>query len=333
MRRPRAGAGRRRRPVPRVRRRSPPRPREGRRPPTEAATLPSRTTRPTRPTRSTTRSRRTGEPRPRGRRSRKAGRRGLHLPRRFKGKLGARARHRARRAREAAERPRGRDDHLRRLLARAGGVRGRAGSAAVHLDAPAGVVGRALDQRGRARRPEPHPGDRREVPPAPAGDRGRAPRPAAAEGPGVRRDRQLPGPALHRRPPDRDARGRHPRRAGQHLRRPPHGADVPGGRVGRVRPGPPADPDGGLAAAPERRELPRLLAPRRDRRLLLPDPRVLRRPARGGGGRGAEPPLAAHDPGRSTASSASCSWCGARCGPCARCSAGSSATRTSASPM
>ena len=149
-----------------------------------------------------------GEPRPRGRRSRKAGppRPAPAAP--LQGQARRRARHRARGARDAAERLRGRGDHLRRLLARAGGVPGRAGPAAVHLDAPAGVVGGALDQRGRARRPDPHPGDRREVPPAPAGDRGRAPRPAAAEGPGVRRDRQLPGPALHRRSPDRDAGGR-----------------------------------------------------------------------------------------------------------------------------
>ena len=151
---------------------------------------------------------------------------------------------------------RGRGDHLRRLLARAGGVPRRAGRHRVHSGAPAGVVGRALDQRGRARRPDPHPGDRREIPPAPAGDRGRV-RPQRPKVQAYDETESYQA-RLFIVARDRDPGRQHPRRAGQHLRRPQDGSDFPGGRVGRLRPGAPADPDGGLAAAPERRELPRL---------------------------------------------------------------------------
>ena len=136
--------------------------------------------------------------------------------------------------------------HLHRLLAAAGGLRGDPGPARVHRAAPRRLVVGALDQRGRPRRPRGGAGARREVPAAPAGDRGRAARAAASQGAGLRGRRQLPGAPVHHHARAGAARGAAAHRAGEHLRRPPHRAHLPGDAGRRVGPDPAAHPHGRL---------------------------------------------------------------------------------------
>ena len=118
---------------------------------------------------------------------------------------------------------------------------------------------------------------RQQVLPASVGARGCIQRAATRQGRGLSGREGLLPRAVHRCAHDAACRRGQPsaRRAGQHISRQGHGADVSRRSGRRVRSGPAARRTGRLAHPPARRKLPCLRDARRDRRQQLPHPRAL----------------------------------------------------------